>query len=69
MTQFFLVCIKPQRLCTLHAPSKRLIQVYCLPYLCFFLKIFSSVLNIYPVLLFLFLEDVSEIAVCPRSAK
>ena len=28
--------MQPRRLCTLHASSKRLIKVYCLPYLCFF---------------------------------
>ena len=35
----------------------------------FFLKISSSVLKIYPVLLFSLLEDVSEEAFCRRTAK
>ena len=35
----------------------------------YFLKISSSVLKIYPVLLLSFLEDVLEVAVCWRSTK
>ena len=35
----------------------------------FSLKISSSILKIYPVLLFSFLEVVVEVAVCRRSAK
>ena len=49
--------------------SKRLIQVAYHVYVFFFLKISSSVLEIYPVLAFSFLEDVLEVAVCRRSAK
>ena len=50
--------------------SKRLIQVDCLLYFWgFFLKISPPILIIYRVVLFWFLEDASEVALCRHSSK